>query len=139
METQILVRKVRLRFVDLGGSEKKETRAPVGLFFRLPDKDRNENVFVEYSQKTPGLPVILAWPDRMLPVRMDYTRLPLEKIDVDGNFKNEFSIDPVETVAVDFSSDSRPIDKILFKMLIAQDRFHEARRPIYRFSLPDAA
>jgi hypothetical protein len=24
-------------------------------------------------------------------------------------------------------------------MLIAQDRFHEARRPIYRFSLPDAA
>jgi len=112
----------------------EEYWAPVGLFFRFSGKRQLSNVFINDSEKTPGLPLLLLWPRRIFSPKIDLNKQRIDRLRISPWFANDFRIGKCCGIQV---PDGTPkIDKFLFTELIANHEKHRARRPIYRFSMP---
>jgi len=126
------LRLVYLRF-DIMKRPEEQTNRPVGIFF-LPEGGLEiSNVFIKYSGETPGLPVILAFPELVFPNSEVNSGRRLEKIEVSEPYRNEYSLGaPFRIVIPD---DTPKLDKFLFVKFIADHELFKASRPIYRFKM----
>jgi len=128
------IRPVDLRFNPLNLPGKETFWAPVGLFYRRKGEPGCASVFIEMSNKTPDLPVILSWPNVILPYDTDLAVTDLGAIELCLQIKGDFLLGPISEI--DVPDGTKKIDKWLFTQIIAEHEKHQRRRPIYRFS-PD--
>lgn len=127
----IAIRLVSLRF-DIMKKPEDQQYCPVGLFYRPEGASETSNIFIKYSNETPRLPVILAFPEMAFPYQKMNTG-PLENIKVAHMYRGEYRLDEVSSVEV--SDGMEKIYKFLFTFFIAESPHLADKRPIFRFKM----
>jgi hypothetical protein len=128
---KVAIRLVLLRF-DILKKPEEQSFCPVGLFFRSDGAGASSNVFIKCSGETPGLPVILAFPESAFPDPAQNAG-PLEKMAVAPLYRGEYRLEEVSSVEV--PEGVKKLDKHLFTSFVAESSWFIDKRPIYRFRM----